>query len=141
MHPAACRCEVDRIVRAWLPPWLAGPNTACALVVSARRVGADGGREAAAAAAAAALLPRPLLLPGMADVAGLRTALGARIGAWGVREDFLAGLLRAGVPAAAEAVLAADLTDVCVCLVLWSCAGGGGGGGVRWRRAAGVCEE
>ncbi|KAK1857407.1 hypothetical protein I4F81_000026 [Pyropia yezoensis] len=57
--------------------------------------------------------PPPVLLPAMADTAGLRAALGARIGAWGVREDLLAGLLRGGVPAAAEAVLAADLTDVC----------------------------
>ncbi|GAB0493214.1 hypothetical protein MMPV_004489 [Pyropia vietnamensis] len=49
----------------------------------------------------------------MADTAGLRAALGARIGAWGIREDLLADLLRGGVPAAVEAVLAADLTDVC----------------------------
>lgn len=61
---------------------------------------------------------------GMTDTAGLRAALGARIGAWGIREDLLAGLLRGGVSAAVETVLASDLVDVCVRWISGSCSGG-----------------
>jgi len=54
----------------------------------------------------------------MADV---RAALGTRIGAWGLRNDFLEGV-HGGLHAAEEAVLAADLTDACVRFGFWLCA-------------------
>jgi len=51
-------------------------------------------------------------------MADMRAALGTRIGAWGLRNDFLEGV-HGGLPAAEAAVLAADLTDACVRFGFW----------------------